>query len=92
MAKKTASKSDSVKTVTSAPAPKAVKDVRIKNMLNQTLRISLQKPDGVLREVVIPAKGSLPSTANPAAIAEEEITTYTRGLESQGHCRIAAAL
>ena len=64
--------------------------VRIKNLLNQSVRVSLQKPGQRLVEVTLPPHGAIPSAKNPTAIAEEDVTIYTRGLAKAKRVRVSA--
>ena len=90
MAKRTSKSktSTSMATSSTAPATDSTTNVRIKNLLNQSVKVSLQRPHSRLVEVTLPPRGELPNKDRPAAIAVEEVTTYTRGLEGQKRIRI----
>lgn len=88
MAKSKGKSKATAATATATATPSTGKNIRIKNLLNQAVKISLQRPGQKLTEVTLPPRGELPNIKRPAAIAEEEVTSYTKGLVDQKRLRI----
>lgn len=64
------------------------KNVRIKNLLPQSIKISLQRGQMKAVEVTLQPREALPNERHPDEISETELTSYTKGLAASRYIRI----
>lgn len=63
--------------------------VQIKNLLGQSVKISLKKPGSNRAvEVTLQPHETLPNPRRPYAIGEDEVTDFTKGLVTRKFIRL----